>query len=162
MSEKLTPDRALYWRKKGKTLTWIAEKYHVTPQFVSIQLQKAGYIPPQRVVDENFPWHIPQEFRGNHIYRRLVWFVKMQVELGVVGEKSRAQVADLIQFMRDTGTVVDFNPEYEPFKVFTDKPGFKMVPRDERDFEAGNYIVKIRPGTKIQGLGKQLWRMPST
>lgn len=160
MAEKLTKEIVMALKRKGWTNTEIAVEYHVSSAYVGQLAEAAGYIPPQRVVEENLPWHVPQEFRDNSIYRRLVWHAKLQLEFGVVGKKSRSQVADIIQFMRDTGTVIDYNPKYGPFKAFTNKPGFKMVPRDERDFEAGNYIVKIRPGTKIEGLGEDLWLMP--
>lgn len=162
MTEKLTKETVIALKRKGWTNTQIAEPHGVTSQYVYNLAIEAGYIPPQRVVEENLPWHVPQKFRASNIYRRLVWFLKMQLEFGIVGEKSREDVDDMIKFMRDTGTVIDFNPEYDSPKVFTHKPGFKFVPRDEEDHEAGNYIIKIRPGVRIEGLGKQLWRMPST
>lgn len=154
----LSPEIVIELMNEGLTQAAIAREYGVSRQYVNKLAIQGGHTPVVPIITENLPWDIPSDYYENTLYQgmRLIGhgnytgFDKLN---GSSLAKARAILTKLTRFRQ----VIDFDPSYPAMPGLTNTPGFAYVPRTEDDED---FIVKIRPGTRITPEGRKIWRLP--
>lgn len=139
------------------TQTELAREYGVTRQYIHKLAKQAGHEPLRTIVTENFPWPIKPEFYDNHLYITLRAIGTFNLDSTAVRETTLRGVRSVLRKLQNFNTVIDYDPGYPAVPGLVNTPGFAYVPRAESD---ENFIVKIKPETRITPIGRKLWRMP--
>jgi hypothetical protein len=139
------------------TQTELAREYGVTRQYIHKLAKQAGHEPLRTIVTENFPWPIKPEFYDNHLYTTLRSIGTFNLDPTAVRETTLRGVRSVLRKLQNFNTVIDYDPGYPAVPGLMNTPGFAYVPRAESD---ENFIVKIKPETRITPIGRKLWRMP--
>ena len=77
---------------------------------------------------------------------------------GKLTNESRERANGLIKRLLQFDVVIDYDPSYPPVVGLTSLPGFAYLPRTASD---ENFLMKIKPETRITPLGQKIWRMPT-
>lgn len=136
----------------------IAREFGVSRQYVNKLAKQGGHESVINLINENLPWELPMEYRGNHLYQalRLTAHLNYDPE-GMTSKANFDKIGSLIRKLTVFNQVLDFDPDYPAVPRISNTPGFAFIPRTETD---KNYMIKIRPGVKITKLGEKLWRLP--
>lgn len=155
MSSGLTPDEVLYRMENGETQADIARGAGVSRQYVSQLAKAAGWESPFKRVTENLPWDVSPMFSQNTIYKNVrrhgIW-----VTTGHLADTDLAQLRSFYKKLEQFNCVVDYDPSYPANPGFTNTPGFTYLPRSEADED---YIMKIKPSTRLTADGREIWRI---
>lgn len=157
MSTGLTPEEVIYRLENGETQTEIARAEGCSRQYVSALAKRGGWVNPFKTMAENLPWDVEKDFSDNTIYKNVR-------RLGIyqtTGELKPSDMQHLRAFLQRLDTfnvVVDYDPQYPANPGYTNTPGFAYVPREERDED---YIIRIKPETKLTTIGRRIWRKPA-
>lgn len=139
------------------TQTELAREYGVTRQYIHKLAKQAGHEPLRTIVTENFPWPIKSEFSQNNLYQALRVVGLWNMDPNAVKPNTLQKLRGVLRKVQNFNTVLDYDPDYPAVPGLTNTPGFAYVPRTESD---ENFIVKIKPETRITPIGRKLWRMP--
>ena len=153
----IDPATVRYCLAQGMTQTELAREYGVTRQYIHKLAKQAGHEPLRTIVSENFPWPIKPEFYENHLYITLRAIGTFNLDPTAVRETTLRGVRSVLRKLQNFNTVIDCDPGYPAVPGLVNTPGFAYVPRAESD---ENFIVKIKPETRITPIGRKLWRMP--
>lgn len=153
----IDPATVRYCLAQGMTQTELAREYGVTRQYIHKLAKQAGHEPLRTIVTENFPWSINPEFHYNHLYTTLRSIGTFNLDPTAVRETTLRGVRSVLRKLQNFNTVIDYDPGYPAVPGLVNTPGFAYVPRAESD---ENFIVKIKPETRITPIGRKLWRMP--
>lgn len=160
MSSGLTADVARDLLESGMSQTEVSRIYGVSRQYVHILAKRAGYEPSKRLnLDGLMPWDV--DYSGhwpNHIFRGMRAHLKT-ILLPHEGEGDADKKARESMFRKLVryNQVIDFDPSHPAVKGLSNTGGFKYVPRTAEDKD---YIVKVKPGVKVNNTFKKLWTMP--
>lgn len=75
---------------------------------------------------------------------------------GKLTNESRERANGLLKRLRQFDVVIDCDPSSPPIVGLTSLPGFTHLPRTVED---KNFVMKIKPETRITPLGDKIWRM---
>lgn len=153
----IDPATVRYCLAQGMTQTELAREYGVTRQYIHKLAKQAGHQPLRTIVSENFPWPIKPDFYENHLYITLRAIGTFNLDPTAVRETTLRGVRSVLRKLQNFNTVIDCDPGYPAVPGLVNTPGFAYVPRAESD---ENFIVKIKPETRITPIGRKLWRMP--
>ncbi|MDK4207004.1 helix-turn-helix domain-containing protein [Corynebacterium pseudodiphtheriticum] len=153
----IDPATVRYCLAQGMTQTELAREYGVTRQYIHKLAKQAGHEPLRTIVTENFPWPVKPEFYNNHLYITLRAIGTFNLDPTAVRETTLRGVRSVLRKIQNFNTVIDCDPGYPAVPGLVNTPGFAYVPRTESD---ENFIVKIKPETRITPIGRKLWRMP--
>ncbi|MDK8500894.1 helix-turn-helix transcriptional regulator [Corynebacterium pseudodiphtheriticum] len=151
------PATVRYCLAQGMTQTELAREYGVTRQYIHKLAKQAGHEPLRTIVTENFPWPIKPEFSQNNLYQVLRVIGTFNLDPEAISDNTLRRVRAVLRKLRNFNTVIDYDPGYPAVPGLVNTPGFAYVPRTESD---ENFIVKIKPETRITPIGRKLWRMP--
>ncbi|KAB1550744.1 hypothetical protein GC425_07910 [Corynebacterium sp. zg254] len=154
----LTPELVVALMNSGYSQTAIGVEYGVSRQYVHQLALKAGHSPVIQKVKDIFPWDVSSEYYDNTVYQglKLLGHYRLGGE-GSINGSSKKKVNSILKKIVVFHQVIDFDPSYPAIPGITNGPGFAYVPRTEKDED---FVVKIRPGTKIVGEGDRIWRIP--
>lgn len=153
----IDPATVRYCLAQGMTQTELAREYGVTRQYIHKLAKQAGHEPLRTIVTENFPWPIQPDFTKNNLYQALRVVGLWNMDPNMVKPNTLQKLRGVLRKLQNFNTVLDYDPGYPPVPGLTNTPGFAYVPRAESD---ENFIVKIKPETRITPIGRKLWRMP--
>lgn len=153
----IDPATVRYCLAQGMTQTELAREYGVTRQYIHKLAKQAGHQPLRTIVTENFPWQIKPEYTHNNLYTVLRVIGLWNLDPSAVQNSTMQKVKGVLRKIQNFNTVIDCDPGHPAVPGLVNTPGFAYVPRTESD---ENFIVKIKPETKITPIGRKLWRMP--
>lgn len=156
MSTGLTPSLVLQLIDDGQSQSQIARDFGVSRQYVSKLAKQGGFENPLNIMYENLPWEVKKDFVNNTIWKNVrrhgIW-----VSTGKLGEGDKAHLRSFYRKLLAFNVVVDYDPEYPSIPGISNTNGFAFAARTPEDED---FVVKIRPGTRITAIGDRLWRIP--
>lgn len=157
MTSPLSPALVNFLMDQGHRQVDIAREYGVSRQYIHHLAKQGGYNPPTTIVQENLPWDVDPAFVRNSTFIAFRLIGHNMVAPGKLTEESRERANGLLNRLRKFDVVVDYDPSYPPVIGLTSLPGFAYLPRTAED---ENFVMKIKPGTRVTPLGDKIWRMP--
>lgn len=158
MTTPLSPELVIYMMENGYRQVEIAREYNVSRQYIHQLAKQAGYTSPITTVQENLPWDVDPALTKNATFVAFRLIGHEMVAPGKLTNESRERANGLMKRLRQFDVVIDYDPSYPPIMGLTNTPGFAYLPRTASD---ENFLMKIKPETRVTPLGEKIWRMPT-
>ena len=146
-------------KRKGLNGQQIADMFNITKQAVSYhKVTYNGSRTPREVVNENFPWKVPEAMNQSSPYKRLRDHGEYMATGGEgMNEDKLKRLRSFYKKLRDNDWVIEFDPDLPPEKGVSSSGGFAFRARRPKD---GDLIIRVNKYTRLTQEGLMIWRFP--
>lgn len=160
--QPIAPADVAAMKRRGMKPSAIAKELGVSRQWIYKILETLNdeslLTPREYVLRKHFPWKISEQFS----HAAPVLLIRDHGEYMATGGKGMPErklkaLRGFYRRLRESNTVVVFDPSIPPIIDVSAPGGFDYVPRTEED---GDLLIRVNEYTNLTDEGKRIWRFP--